>query len=400
MTDQKTKKPPLSGIRVIELARVLAGPWAGQMLADLGADVIKVENPDGGDDTRQWGPPFVEGKDGENLSAAYYHSANRGKRSIIADLKTEEGQELVRRLVKTADVVIENFKLGGLVKYGLDYESLKKINPRIVYCSITGFGQTGPYAGLAGYDYIVQGMSGFMSITGEPDGQPMKAGVAIADIFTGIYAVSAIEAALIHALKTGEGQLIDMALLDVQSAVLANQNMNYVISGKPPVRLGNAHPNISPYEVVPTADGYLILAVGNDGQFRRLCAILGLTTHADDERYATNKARVANRNDVRAFVSTETLKWNKADLLRACEANAVPAGAINTIEDMFADPQIVARGLRIDLEDSAGTVIPSVRTPIVLSETPLTYTRPSPRLGEHQEEVLAELAELEGKAST
>ncbi|MGM4981579.1 MULTISPECIES: CaiB/BaiF CoA transferase family protein [Rhizobium] len=398
MTDQKTKKPPLSGIRVIELARVLAGPWAGQMLADLGADVIKVENPDGGDDTRQWGPPFVEGKDGENLSAAYYHSANRGKRSIVADLKNAEGQELVRRLVKTADVVIENFKLGGLVKYGLDYESLKRINPRIVYCSITGFGQTGPYAGLAGYDYIVQGISGFMSITGEPDGQPMKAGVAIADIFTGIYAVSAIEAALIHALKTGEGQLVDMALLDVQSAVLANQNMNYLISGKPPVRLGNAHPNISPYEVVPTADGYLILAVGNDGQFRRLCAILGIDAHADDERYATNKARVAHRNEVRAFISVRTLTWNKADLLKACEDNAVPAGAINTIEDMFADPQIKSRGLRIDLEDSVGTMIPSVRTPIVLSETPLTYTRPSPRLGEHQEEVLAELAELEGKA--
>ncbi|MFT4002026.1 MAG: CaiB/BaiF CoA-transferase family protein [Rhizobium sp.] len=400
MTDQKTKKPPLSGIRVIELARVLAGPWAGQMLADLGADVIKVENPDGGDDTRQWGPPFVQGKDGENLSAAYYHSANRGKRSITADLRSEEGQDLVRRLVKTADVVIENFKLGGLVKYGLDYESLRKINPRIVYCSITGFGQTGPYAGLAGYDYIVQGMSGFMSITGEPDGQPMKAGVAIADIFTGIYAVSAIEAALIHALKSGEGQLVDMALLDVQSAVLANQNMNYLISGKPPVRLGNAHPNISPYEVVPTADGYLILAVGNDGQFRRLCAILGVDANADDERYATNKARVAHRNEVRAFVSARTLQWNKAELLKACEANAVPAGAINTIEDMFADPQIKARGLRMDLEDGAGTAIPSVRTPIVLSETPLTYTRPSPRLGEHQEEVLAELAELEGKART
>ncbi len=398
MTANSTKKPPLTGIRVIELARVLAGPWAGQMLADLGADVIKVENPDGGDDTRQWGPPFVEGKDGENLSAAYYHSTNRGKRSVIADLRTEEGQELVRRLVLTADVVIENFKLGGLVKYGLDYESLRKINPKLVYCSITGFGQTGPYAGLAGYDYIVQGMSGFMSITGEPDGQPMKAGVAIADIFTGIYAVSAIEAALIHALKTGEGQLVDMALLDVQSAVLANQNMNYLISGKAPVRLGNAHPNISPYEVVPTADGYLILAIGNDGQFRRLCAILGIDSHADDERYATNKARVAHRHDVRAFISAKTLTWNKADLLKACEDNAVPAGAINTIEDMFADPQIKARGLRIDLEDAVGTVIPSVRTPVALSETPLTYTRPSPRLGEHQEEVLAELAELEGKA--
>ena len=397
MTQTQPNKAPLAGIRVIELARVLAGPWAGQMLADLGADVIKVENPDGGDDTRHWGPPFVEGADGENLSAAYYHSANRGKRSITADLRSDEGRALVRRLVTTADVVIENFKLGGLVKYGLDYESLRKINPKLVYCSITGFGQTGPYASLAGYDYIVQGMSGFMSITGEPDGQPMKAGVAIADIFTGIYAVSAIEAALIHALKTGEGQLVDMALLDVQSAVLANQNMNYLVSGRPPTRLGNAHPNISPYEVVPTADGYLILAIGNDGQFRRLSAILGLTGIADDERFATNKARVANRDEVRRLVSTETLKWAKADLLKACEANAVPSGAINTIEDMFNDPQIVARGLRVDLEDSAGTVIPGVRTPVVLSRTPLRYERPSPRLGEHQEEVLAELIQWEGK---
>lgn len=398
MTQDEKKKPPLAGIRVIELARVLAGPWAGQMLADLGADVIKVENPDGGDDTRHWGPPFVEGADGENLSAAYYHSTNRGKRSITANLKSEEGQSLVRRLVATADVLIENFKLGGLLKYGLDYDSLRAINPRLVYCSITGFGQTGPYANLAGYDYIVQGMSGFMSITGERDGQPMKAGVAIADIFTGIYAVSAIEAALIHALKTGEGQLIDMALLDVQSAVLANQNMNYLVSGRAPVRLGNAHPNISPYEVVPTADGYLILAVGNDGQFRRLCTILGLVI-GDDENFATNKARVANRDAVRRIVSTETLKWQKADLLKACEDNAVPAGAINTIEEMFADPQIAARGLRIDLPDAAGTVIPGVRTPVVLSETPLRYGRPSPRLGEHNEEILAELLQWERKTS-
>jgi crotonobetainyl-CoA:carnitine CoA-transferase CaiB-like acyl-CoA transferase len=398
MTNTPMKQPPLSGIRVIELARVLAGPWAGQMLADLGADVIKVENPDGGDDTRHWGPPFVEGKDGENLSAAYYHSANRGKRSITSDLKSAEGQDLVRRLVMTADVVIENFKLGGLTKYGLDYESLRKINPKLVYCSITGFGQTGPYADFAGYDYIVQGMSGFMSITGEPDGQPMKAGVAIADVFTGIYAVAAIEAALIHALKTGQGQLVDMALLDVQSAVLANQNMNYLISGKAPERLGNAHPNISPYEVVPVADGFLILAIGNDGQFRRLCSLLGVEAIASDERYATNKARVANRVDVRRLVSTETLKWQKAELLRLCEQNAVPSGPINTIEEMFADPQIVARKLRIDLNDAAGTSIPGVRTPVVLSETPLRYERPSPRLGEHQEEVLAELADLERKA--
>ena len=377
MTDMPNRKPPLAGIRVIELARVLAGPWAGQMLADMGADVIKVENPEGGDDTRAWGPPFVEGADGENLSAAYYHATNRGKRSIAAD------------------VVIENFKRGGLAKYGLDYESLKVLNPKLIYCSITGFGQTGPYADFAGYDYIVQGMSGFMSITGEPDGQPMKAGVAVADIFTGIYSVSAIQAALIHAMRSGEGQHIDMALLDVQSAVLANQNMNYLISGKPPVRLGNAHPNISPYEVVPTADGFLILAVGNDGQFRRLCTILGIGAIADDERYATNKARVAHKAEVRRIVSTETLKWNKRDLLSACEKNAVPAGPINSIEEMFADPQVQARGLRVDLEAEDGTVIPGVRTPIIMSQTPLRYERPSPKLGEHQAQVLAELENIE-----
>lgn len=398
MSVLNAKRPPLSGIRVIELARVLAGPWAGQMLADLGADVIKVENPGTGDDTRAWGPPFVESEDGSNLSAAYYHATNRGKRSIAVDLKTAEGQDIARRLVATADVLIENFKLGGLEKYGLDYESLKAVNPKLVYCSITGFGQTGPYAGLAGYDYIVQGMSGFMSITGEPDGQPVKAGVAIADIFTGIYAVAAIEGALIHALKTGEGQLVDMALLDVQAAVLANQNMNYLISGQAPVRMGNAHPNISPYEVVPAADGHLILAVGNDGQFRRLCAILGIDAAADDPRFSTNHARVANRTDVRAIVVAQTAKWPKRDLLRACEENAVPAGPINTIEEMFADPQVKARGLRVDLQDAQGNLIPGVRTPIVMSATPLHYQRPSPRLGEHQEEVLSELAELEGNA--
>ncbi|ODS54747.1 MAG: CoA-transferase [Agrobacterium sp. SCN 61-19] len=397
MTPKPSAPAPLNGIRVIELARVLAGPWAGQMLADLGADVIKVENPDGGDDTRAWGPPFVEGADGENLSAAYYHSTNRNKRSISVDLKTPEGQEIVRRLCASADVVIENFKRGGLEKYGLDYASLKAINPKLVYCSITGFGQNGPYADFAGYDYIVQGMSGFMSITGEKDGEPMKAGVAIADIFTGIYAVTAIQAALIHVMKTGKGQFVDMALLDVMSAVLANQNMNYLISGKPPTRLGNAHPNISPYEVVPTADGHLILAVGNDGQFKRLCTILGIPAIADDERFATNKARVANKVEVRRIVTAETAKWPKRDLLSACEANAVPAGPINSIEEMFADPQVQARGLKIDLTDDKGTVIPSVRTPIVLSETPLRYERPSPRIGEHGYEILAELAELERK---
>ena len=397
MTENTRKKPPLAGIRVIELARVLAGPWAGQMLADMGADVIKVEHPEGGDDTRAWGPPFVEGKDGTNLSAAYYHATNRGKRSIAVDLKSAEGQEIVRRLVATADVVIENFKLDGLKKYGLDYESLKAINPRLVYCSITGFGQDGPYASLAGYDYIVQGMSGFMSITGEPDGQPMKAGVAIADIFTGIYAVTAIQAALIHAMRTGEGQLVDMALLDVMSAVLANQNMNYLISGTAPTRLGNAHPNISPYEVIPVSDGHVILAVGNDGQFRRFCRILGIEALADDERFATNKARVANRVEVRRLILAETEKWAKADLLAACGENAVPAGPINSIAEMVDDPQVKARQLRVDLEAEDGTVIPSVRTPIVLSETPLAYHRPSPALGQHTAAVLAELEEIEMK---
>ena len=386
---------PLAGIRVIELARVLAGPWAGQMLADLGADVIKVENPEGGDDTRAWGPPFVMGKDGENLSAAYYHSTNRGKRSIAVDLKTEEGRETVHRLIATADVVIENFKVGGLTKYGLDYASLAARHPKLVYCSITGFGQDGPYAARAGYDYIVQGMSGFMSVTGAPDGEPMKAGVAIADIFTGIYAVTAIQAALIHVMKTGRGQQIDMALLDVQSAVMANQNMNFLASGVAPSRLGNAHPNISPYEVVPAADGHVILAVGNDGQFRKLCGILGLEGVAEDERFSTNRARVANREEVRRLVTAGTAKLAKAALLEACEREGVPAGPINSIAETFEDPQVKARGLRVDLPDGDGNPIPGVRTPIVFSGTPLAYTRPSPRLGEHTDAVLTELETLE-----
>ena len=391
----EVKQAPLAGIRVLELARVLAGPWAGQMLADLGADVIKVENPKGGDDTRAWGPPFVEGDGGENLSAAYYHSTNRGKRSIAVDFATEEGQKIVRQLAARSDVLIENFKLGGLKKYGLDYESLKAINPKLVYCSITGFGQDGPYASLAGYDYIVQGMSGFMSITGETDGQPMKAGVAIADIFTGIYAVTAIQAALIHVMKTGTGQHVDMALLDVMGGVLANQNMNYLVSAIAPSRLGNAHPNISPYEVVPVRDGHIILAIGNDGQFRRFCRILGVEHLADDERFSTNKARVAHRIEVRGLVVAETTKWDKADLLAACGENAVPVGPINTIGEMFDDPQVKARGLRIDLPAADGTVIPGVRSPIRLSETPLSYHRPSPKVGEHTDEILAELAATE-----
>ncbi|UGY09263.1 CaiB/BaiF CoA transferase family protein [Phyllobacterium pellucidum] len=385
---------PLKGIRVIELARVLAGPWAGQILADLGADVIKVENPAGGDETRGWGPPFLTSSEGENLSAAYFHACNRGKRSITADFATPEGQETVRALCQTADVVLENFKVGGLRKYGLDYESLSADNPKLVFCSITGFGQTGPYAAQAGYDFIIQGMSGLMSVTGEPDREPQKVGLAVADVFTGLYSVIAIQAALAHVAKTGEGQMIDMALFDVQSAVMANQAMNYLATGKSPHRMGNAHPNISPYEVVPTSDGHLILAVGNDGQFARFCSIVGLDALASDPRFLTNRARLEHRAELTALIRAETAKRSRAELLEACAGNAVPAGPINGIGEMFDDPQIVARQLRLDLEDSHGSTIPSVRTPIVMSKTPLQYERPSPRLGEHSADILNELKDI------
>ena len=292
---------PLAGIRVIELARILAGPWAGQLLADLGADVIKVESPEG-DDTRKWGPPFVEGKEGENLSAAYYHSCNRGKRSVVIDFSTPDGAEKIRKLVASADVLIENFKLDGLKKYGLDYETLKALNPKLIYCSITGFGQNGPYSPRAGYDFIVQGMSGLMSITGAVGGEPQKVGVAVTDIFTGLYSVIAIQAALRHAEATGQGQHIDMALLDCQMGVLANQNLNYLVSGIAPTRMGNAHPNIVPYEVLPVRDGHFILAVGNDGQFRKFCKVAGLNHLADDPAYVSNAARVSNRVALRELI--------------------------------------------------------------------------------------------------
>ncbi|MEI5677927.1 MULTISPECIES: CaiB/BaiF CoA transferase family protein [unclassified Mesorhizobium] len=389
-------QPPLHGIRVIELARILAGPWAGQLLADLGADVIKVESPDGGDDTRKWGPPFVEGHDGENLSAAYYHSCNRGKRSIAVDFSTPEGAETVKKLVATADVLIENFKLGGLEKYGLDYESLKAINPRLVYCSITGFGQDGPYAPRAGYDFIVQGMSGLMSITGPAGGEPQKVGVAVTDIFTGLYSVVAIQAALRHAEATGQGQQIDMALFDAQMSVLANQNLNYLVSGVPPKQMGNAHPNIAPYEVLPVKDGHFILAVGNDGQFRKFCAVVGLDAMGTDPLYATNAARVANRVPLREAMVAALAKFEREALLAELEKAGVPASPINTIGEAFADPQAIARGMRLDLEDSDGNRLPSVRAPMVMSATPLVYERPSPRLGEHTAEILAELEKAGG----
>jgi crotonobetainyl-CoA:carnitine CoA-transferase CaiB-like acyl-CoA transferase len=384
-------KPPLSGIRVIELARILAGPWAGQVLADLGADVIKVENPDGGDDTRTWGPPFVMAGDGENLSAAYYHATNRGKRSIAIDFTTAEGAETLRKLIAGADVLIENFKVGGLKKHGFDYAAVKALNPKLVYCSITGFGQTGPYAPRAGYDFIIQAMSGMMSITGEPGGEPQKAGVAISDIFTGLYSVIAIQAALRHAEATGEGQHIDMALYDTQISVLGNQNLNYLVSGVAPVQMGNAHMNIAPYEVLPVADGHFILAAGNDGQFQRFCKVVGLDDLPADPDFATNPARVVNRVRLREKMIAALASWPRADLLPKLDAAAVPASPINTIAESFADPQTIARGMRMDLADGHGETLPSVRAPMLFSATPIEYARPSPRLGEHTAEILAEL---------
>ncbi|MBZ6077769.1 CaiB/BaiF CoA transferase family protein [Microvirga puerhi] len=381
---------PLEGLKVLELARILAGPWVGQLLADLGADVVKVERPGAGDDTRGWGPPFIEAADGGDLSAAYFHACNRGKRSIAVDFETSEGQELVRKLAAHADVVVENFKVGGLKKYGLDYESLKKVNPRLVYCSITGFGQNGPYASRAGYDFMIQGMGGIMDLTGDPEGEPQKIGVAFADIFTGVYSVVGVLAALRRRDATGEGAHLDMALLDVQTSVLANQAMNYLASGKAPRRMGNAHPNIVPYQVFPVADGHVIVAVGNDGQFARFVAVLGRPELAADERFKTNAGRVRHRPDLVPVLTELTLRMTREGLLSALEARGVPAGPINTVADVFADPQVIARGMKIDLPAPAAKegAIPSVRSPIVMDGEPQAATRPSPRLGEHTDEVL------------
>lgn len=365
---------PLAGLKVIEIARVLAGPWAGQTLADLGAEVIKVESPDG-DDTRKWGPPFVT-RD-EDVSAAYFHSTNRGKASITCDFRTEEGQAKVRDLIKDADIVIENFKVGGLKKYGLDYDSLSKINPGLIYCSITGFGQTGPYAHRAGYDFIIQGMSGLMSVTGAPEGQPQKTGVAITDIFTGVYSTTAILAALHQRHATGKGQHIDMALLDVAVAVTANQALNYLTTGVAPGRMGNAHMNLTPYEVFDTADGFIIIATGNDGQYRRLCGLLGLADMAEDPDYLHNKDRIANRAEMIRRLNAATRGFNSADLLAACEANGVPAGPINTLDQVFDDPQVKARGMQIEVDG-----VPGVRAPMNFSDATLVHDRPAPKLGE------------------
>ncbi|MEM6371817.1 MAG: CaiB/BaiF CoA-transferase family protein [Pseudomonadota bacterium] len=365
---------PLAGLRVIEMARVLAGPWAGQTLADLGAEVIKVEAPCG-DDTRQWGPPFVTR--GDDVSAAYFHSTNRGKASVIVDFRDEDDKARLLGLLEGADIVIENFKVGGLAKYGLDYESLKDRFPRLIYCSITGFGQTGPYATRAGYDFIVQGMSGLMSVTGDPEGQPQKSGVAITDLFTGVYATTAILAALHQRGATGRGQHVDMSLLDVAVAMTSNQGMNYLTSGTVPGRMGNAHVNLTPYQVFDCADGHIIIATGNDAQYQRLCALLGLNEMAHAPEFLKNADRVANRVEMTRRLTAATLERSCADLLAACEAQGVPAGPINTMADVMADPQVIARGLQIDTDG-----VPGIRTPITFSDANLACGRPAPILGE------------------
>ncbi len=372
---------PLAGLKVLELARILAGPWCGQMLADLGAQVIKIERPGAGDDTRHWGPPFVADEDGHDLGAAYFHATNRGKSSLAVDIDTPDGQAVVRALAAEADIVIENFKVGGLKKYGLDYASLKAINPRLIYASITGFGQDGPYAARAGYDYIIQGMSGLMDITGEPEREPQKVGVAVVDLFTGVYTASAVLAALHGRTQTGEGCHIDMALFDCATAMLANQAGNYLASGTSPSRLGNAHPNIAPYQVFQVRDGHVIIAVGNDRQFRKLCVAIEATDALMNPDYQSNAGRVAKRAQLQDELQPFLIGRTRADVLTLCEGHGVPAGPINRIEDVFNDPQIVHRGLKIELGGVA-----QVASPIVINGARQIAAAPSPRLGDGQPE--------------
>ncbi|SCX64116.1 Crotonobetainyl-CoA:carnitine CoA-transferase CaiB [Pseudomonas sp. NFACC32-1] len=393
----------LSHLRVLDLSRVLAGPWAGQILADLGAEVIKVERPGNGDDTRAWGPPFLKDANGENTTeAAYYLSANRNKQSVTIDFTHPEGQKLVRELAAKSDILIENFKVGGLAAYGLDYDSLKAINPRLIYCSITGFGQTGPYAKRAGYDFMIQGLGGLMSLTGRPEGEegagPVKVGVALTDILTGLYSTAAILAALARRDHAGGGQHIDMALLDVQVACLANQAMNYLTTGHAPKRLGNAHPNIVPYQDFPTADGDFILTVGNDGQFRKFAEVAGQPRWADDPRFATNKQRVANRSILIPLIRQATVFKTTAEWVAQLECAGVPCGPINDLAQVFADPQVQARGLAIELPHGLAGKVPQVASPIRLSETPVEYRSAPPLLGEHTLEVLRRVLGLDEAA--
>jgi crotonobetainyl-CoA:carnitine CoA-transferase CaiB-like acyl-CoA transferase len=390
---------PLQGFRVLDLSRILAGPWASQLLADLGAEVIKVERPGSGDDTRGWGPPYMPDLSGEATSeAAYFHSANRGKQSVSIDIAQARGQALIRNLVEHCDVFIENFKVGGLKKYGLDYASLQPLNPKLVYCSITGFGQDGPYAQRAGYDFMIQAMGGMMSVTGEADGEPQKIGVALADVTTGLYAANAIQAALIHQLKSGQGQYIDMALLDVQVATLANQAMNYLATGDNPRRYGNAHPNIVPYQSFQTSDGFIILAIGNDAQFARFCALAEQPELATDERYQKNSARVRFRDSLLPVVSEIMQSKSSADWLELLNQRGIPCGPINNLDQVFADPQVRHRGLQFDLAHPAAGRVASVANPIKLSQTPIEYQLPPPMLGQHTDEVLGRLLDLDGDA--
>ena len=389
----------LSHIRVLDLSRVLAGPWAGQIFGDLGAEVIKVERPGSGDDTRHWGPPYIKDAEGnDSREAAYFQSANRNKQSLTLDFTQSEGQRLVRGLVAQCDVLLENFKVGGLAAYGLDYESLKAINPRLVYCSITGFGQSGPYAKRAGYDFMIQGLGGLMSLTGRPEGEegagPMKVGVALTDILTGLYATVGVLAALNQREQSGVGQHIDVALLDVQVACLANQAMNYLATGVSPKRLGNAHPNIVPYQDFPSADGNFILAVGNDGQFRKFCEVAGIANLADDPRFVTNKARVAHRAELIPLLRQATVFKTTAQWIEQLEKAGVPCGPINDLQQVFADPQVQARGLRLDLPNALGSSTPQVASPLRLSATPVAYRSAPPLLGQHTDALLQRLLSM------
>jgi len=386
---------PLANIRVLDLTRVLAGPWCTQNLADLGADVIKVERPGSGDDTRGWGPPYLKDQDGaDTTEAAYYLSANRNKRSLALDFTTDAGREVVLALAAKADIVVENYKVGGLKKYGLDYASLKQINPRLIYCSITGFGQTGPYATRPGYDYIIQGMGGLMSITGEhddlPGGGPQKAGVAVSDLMTGMYASVAILAALNERHSSGLGQYIDMALLDCQVAMLANQNLNYMTSGQVPKRAGNAHQNLVPYQVFEVEDGHLILAVGNDSQFASFCRLINMPELVEDDRYRKNAGRVVNRDSLIPLLAS-VMKTRKRDTWVAdLEASNIPAGPINTIDQVYADPQVVARQMKLELPHPAAGTTPMTASPMRFSDTPIQYRNAPPMLGQHSEDILRE----------
>ncbi len=386
---------PLAGVRVLELARILAGPWAGQMLADMGADVIKVERQGTGDDTRGWGPPFVEGADGKHIGSAYFHAANRGKRSIEADFESDDGKRIIRKLAARSDILIENFKVGGLAKFGLDYKSLAPENPRLIYCSVTGFGQDGPYAQRAGYDLMAQGMGGVMDLTGMAGGEPTRIGIPMSDIFTGCYSVVGILAALHEREKTGKGCHIDTALVDSTVGILSNQALNYLVSGKVPTRIGNAHANIVPYQVFPAADGHLIIATGNDAQYVKLCNLLGAPELAQDQRYTGNVNRLKHREELIGKLSALTSRIRRDDLLAKLEAQGVPAGPINDVEQVFNDPQVIHRGMKLNLPSAAakGGKIPGVRTPIVMDGWRAASERPAPRLGEHSTEILREIGE-------